>query len=144
MTLLTHLASSFLFVKATGIDRVELMVCVGIGSLFPDMIEMFLAGRKNGQKNWNAFWQIHRKFMHWWVLYVIVYIIGYIFMDPLIFVYIAYFLYGCLLHLAFDFFNPMGIPFLTPAGKRVKLGLVKTGSYKEFFVFTLLILGLFI
>ena len=136
MTLLTHLASGAVAGKLLT-DNIELIVVTTIGALFPDLFEMLLAGR-----NWKQFFKIHRKFFHWWGFYVILLLVNFIFYFKY-YIFINYFLYGCLIHLFFDLWTPSGIPVGPFGVKKVAIPFCKTGSYKEFGVFSILLILLF-
>lgn len=136
MTLLTHLASGVLTGKLLT-DNIELIVVTAVGSIFPDVFEMLLVGR-----NWKQFFKIHRKFFHWFGLYLILLLLNFVYYFEYS-IFIDYFLYGCLVHLFFDLFTPSGIP-VSPFGlKKVAIPFCKTGSYKEFWIFSILLILLF-
>lgn len=140
MTLLTHLASGVLLSKALSLDLTN-SVFICIGSICPDIIEMFVAG-----KNWKKFFEIHRKIFHWWILYICLFIINFIQYKYFYITYsiINYILYGCFLHLSLDLLTPSGIPFFSPNGPKIKIPLCKTGSYREFVVFSIFFILFFV
>ena len=134
MTILTHLISGAVAGKLLT-DNIELIVVTVIGSIFPDVFEMILAGR-----NWKQFFKIHRKFFHWFGFYIILLLLSmFVFVNKYL-IFIDYFLYGCLIHLFMDLFTPSGIP-VGPFGlKKVAIPMCKTGSYREFGIFSILLI----
>jgi membrane-bound metal-dependent hydrolase YbcI (DUF457 family) len=131
----SHQATAMVTAMAIGFDFMETL-CVVLGSVFPDSVEMSIAGRN--KYKWR---KIHRKFFHWWVTYAVYIIfIATFFQNILIMQLTAYFAVGAYFHIIGDAFTVMGVPFFKPDDRRIAIGLFKTGS-KEEYKFTTIYVG---
>ena len=125
-------------------------IAATIGSIFPDLIEIWLYG-DNGTKN-------HRKLSHWWVIYFagillfshfakITVTYGNLFqlskegqLQMVLFFIAKFFMIGALLHIIQDAFCGK-VPLLNPNKKEFGFKIFKTGSPGEY-VFTMLVAGI--
>lgn len=154
MTPPTHLISSVALLKCIEqlpFDNLQnkitasTYVIFALGSIFPDITELFLA-----RFSWKRYFKIHRTYLHWWILYVILFIIHLVFyyfnfynynmihipysniyLNSTVFLILS----GSLLHLFEDYFSLTGIPYLRPKGQKMKKTIYSTGSVTEFLLF---------
>ena len=127
-------------------------IAATIGSIFPDLIEIWLYG-DNGTKN-------HRKLSHWWVIYFagiilfshliaikitdknFIQLISSGYLQQAIFFIAKFFMIGALLHIIQDTFCGK-VPLLNPNKKEFGFRIFKTGSFGEY-VFTSLVIVIMI
>jgi len=123
-------------------------IAATIGSIFPDLIEIWLYG-DNGNKN-------HRKLSHWWVIYFAGILLFSHFakitvtysnllqlskegqLQMVLFFIAKFFMVGALLHIIQDTFCGK-VPLLNPNKKEFGFRIFKTGSFGEY-VFTSLVI----
>jgi hypothetical protein len=164
MTLFTHTVSSAALLKL--VDQISPLsfplhiYCIFvIGSIFPDIIEMFFV-----KLNFAKFNEIHRKFFHLPLLYILLLIFHFILLSfntkyntIILFnntVYlntiILFILLGSLFHLLEDVFSPSGLPNIKFKNYKIIFSKFKfktlyvTGGYREGIFFLICLIYLFI
>ena len=102
------------------------VACPVIGAVFPD-VDMRIPGLE------------HRTITHWPIIYgvglILAYLAGYL--------WLFLFCIGCLVHILLDSLSLMGVPVLTPFGKREGFRIMRVGSYTELLCSVIMIVGVF-
>ena len=140
MTLPSHAIVNTAIGTSLGLDIPSLEAFV-LGSLGPDIIEMIVC-----LGSFKRFFKIHRKFLHWWVVYLFILCVILIFSNVLPLEIVKYgtlFIAGCFAHLFFDLLTPTGIPVKT-YNKRISFKVYTTGHIGELVIFIISIGVVFI
>lgn len=110
------------------------VIGVTIGSILPDIIDMFISGG-------GVFYRrIHRKLSHWWILYAVLIYVAYnvylfsVYINQAIF----YISIGALLHIICDSLTKSGVPLINPFNQDFRIGLFATGSIVEYLLVTVI------
>lgn len=120
-----HKVTSGVTALACGCGLMETFAIVA-GSVFPDLIEIRIA-----RNNPFIIRYIHRRFTHWWVLYLIGIIYLLYSYSTSISRLLAFFLLGCLAHIFQDSLTMGGVPVLNPFKPSFAHKLFYVGSLKE-------------
>lgn len=131
MTLPSHAIVNTAIGTSFGLN-IPLLEAFVLGGLGPDIIEMIVCFG-----SFKRFFKIHRRFLHWWVVYLFLLCVILIFssiFSPEVVKYGILFIAGCLVHLFFDLLTPTGIPIKT-SNKRVSIKVYTTGHIGELVIF---------
>lgn len=116
------------------------VIGVLLGTTAPDWLEVswwnFLGNRKS--------LIMHRTLTHWWILWVVLFMLALFIKDTLEGMFTIGFCIGALTHLLFDLPNPHGIPMFMPYGKTISLNLWKSGKFEVILIPAWAILGFFV
>jgi len=111
------------------------VIGITIGSILPDIIDIFLSGSNN-----KFFSIIHRKISHWWLVYAVLIYLSYhkILYHIVINQAVFYISFGAIIHILFDSLTKSGVPLLNPFKQDLKIGVITTGSILEYIVVTII------
>jgi membrane-bound metal-dependent hydrolase YbcI (DUF457 family) len=109
-----------------GLDITGIVLFI-IGGVLPDIADRLVSG-----KSGVVFDGIHRTVSHWWLLWGIFYMSGYIHGSV-----VTYLSLGCLLHIFCDSLTKGGVPFLNPFKQTLGMRLFHTGSMIEYLLVTI-------
>jgi membrane-bound metal-dependent hydrolase YbcI (DUF457 family) len=145
MTLRSHGLAGIIFPVffLNPLNDMVVYVAFVIGNLMPDLLDnLFSLG---SHKIWG---KIHRKFSHWWVIYVIlIALYKFDILQGAIGLIIFWFSLGCLSHLLLDLFTKSGIPMIHPFknSKTIGIRIIRTGDvFSEFFIVCIISFLLFV
>lgn len=122
---LTHKITAAATAYACGCNLIESTIIM-FGAILPDLLEYKLS--RNNYYVWNM---IHRRFTHYWLIYILLIILTLYVSNNYYSKLICFIWLGALVHIFQDSLTMGGVPLINPFKPHFRFGLFYVGTFKE-------------